>query len=129
MLLCGDRLVTGVVTNEDDIKHVLDCTEEQWEEVKCQARSEGTLHPITYLGCKNEHTMSNFHYVFVLGKVSLKHCPQLQKLCDKVTQVAGYCSMKGRMINNRGVTLFCVKAGRPSTLQLNSIYEQLLNKG
>ena len=122
-LLCGDKMVTGVASNEEDVLALMACSREDWEEVRNQAMVEGRL--------------------------TVKSCPLLSRLVSEVTSQAGYCCVKGRLVDSKDVrrrladskevikdrmfdsteaTLFCLKAWRPSTCELNLLYEQMLNR-
>ena len=122
-LLCGDKMVTGVASNEEDVIALLGCSRHDWDEVKTQAMTEGRL--------------------------TVKSCPLLSRLVSNVTSQAGYCCVKGRLVDSRDVkrkmndfneegrermfdstdaTLFCLKAWRPSTCELNILYEQMLDR-
>ena len=122
-LLCGDKMVTGVASSEEDVLALLACSRQDWGEVRTQAMVEGRL--------------------------TVKSCPLLSRLVSDVISQAGYCCVKGRLVDSKDVrrrladskevikermfdsteaTLFCLKAWRPSTCELNLLYEQMLNR-
>lgn len=104
-VLSVDTFATVVSLAEEDIKTILNCSEDDWEKVKAEAT--------------------------ISGRSSMK-CSQL--LCQVAAAglaTADSCCLRARRFTGqetaRLVKMFCLKAWRLQTRQLNCLYEQLLD--
>jgi len=107
-VLCNDNFASLVSLVEEDILVILNCPSDAWKSIK----KEATL----------------------LGKICLKDSQTLQKIASAAVATSSYvCIRARRMLGETSnmdeeIKLFCLKAWRLETRELNIMYEQLLSQ-
>lgn len=107
-MLSDETYATLVSLAEDDITAILNCADDVWENVKKEAT--------------------------ILGKICLKDNQTLHQIVCSAMATASYVCVRARRLTggfqagDRQIKLFCLKAWRLNTRQINHIFEQLLEQ-